>query len=333
MRILIVSQDEVPRLLPMAECMDAMAAVLRALAEGEALLPLRTVLRLPSGGGAFAVMPAYLATPPAIGLKAITVFPGNEGTEYDSHQGAVLLFDTDHGRLLAIMDASSITAIRTAAVSGVATRALAREDAGDLALLGTGVQAMSHLEAMLLARRIRRIRAWSRQEESVARFVARAAQRFGVAVESAVSAQDAVAGADLICTVTASRDPVLEGAWIAPGAHVNAVGSSIRTSRELDTEAMRRAALFVDRRESTLNEAGDFLVPKSEGAIGDDHIRAELGEVLLGRHGGRTSAEEVTVFKSLGLAVEDVAAAHHIHEAAQRTGAGTWVELGGERRH
>lgn len=333
MRILVVNQDEVPRLLPMAECMDAMADVLRVLAEGGALLPLRTVLRLPGGQGAFAVMPAYLATPPAIGLKAITVFPANEGTEYDSHQGAVLLFDPDHGRLLAIMDASSITAIRTAAVSGVATRALAREDAGDLALLGTGVQALTHLEAMLLARRIRRIRAWSRREESLARFVARAAERFGVAVEPAVSAQDAVAGADLICTVTASRDPVLEGAWIAPGAHVNAVGSSVPTSRELDTEAVRRAALFVDRRESALNEAGDFLVPKSEGAIGDGHIRAELGEVLLGRHGGRTSAEEVTVFKSLGLAVEDVASAHHIHEAAQRTGAGTWVELGGERRH
>jgi ornithine cyclodeaminase len=217
-------------------------------------------------------------------------------------------------------------------VSGVATRALAREDAGDLALLGTGVQAMTHLEAMLLARRIRRIRAWSRREESVARFAALAARRFGVAVESAVTARDAVAGADLICAVTASPDPVLEGGWIAPGAHVNAVGSSIRTARELDTEAMRRAALFVDRRESALNEAGDFLVPKSEGAIGDDHIRAELGEVLLGRR-GRTSAEEVTVFKSLGLAVEDVASAHYIHEAAQRTGAGTWVELGGERRH
>lgn len=332
MRILVVSQDEVPRLLPMAGCMDAMAAVLRALTEGEALLPLRMVLRLPGGGGVFGVMPAYLATPPAIGLKAITVFPGNEGTGYDSHQGAVLLFDTDHGRLLAIMDASSITAIRTAAVSGVATRALAREDAGDLALLGTGTQAMTHLEAMLLARRIRRIRAWSRHEASVARFVARAAERFGVTVEPAASARDAVVGADLICTVTASRDPVLEGVWIAPGAHVNAVGSSVRTSRELDTEAVRRAALFVDRRESTLNESGDFLIPKSEGAIGDDHIRADLGEVLLGRHRGRTSAEEVTVFKSLGLAVEDVASAHRIHEAAQRTGAGTWVELGGERR-
>src|SRR5512132_3813949 len=245
MRILVVSQDEVPRLLPMAGCMEAMAAALRALAEGDALVPLRTILRLPGGDGVFGVMPAYLATPPAVGLKAITVFPGNEGTAYDSHQGAVLLFDTGHGRLLAIMDASSITAIRTAAVSGVATRALAREDAGDLALLGTGVQAMTHLEAMLLARRIRRVRAWGRQEASVIRFGARAAQRFGVTVEAAASARAAVAGADLICTVTASRDPVLEGAWIAPGAHVNAVGSSLRTSRELDAEAMRRAALFV----------------------------------------------------------------------------------------
>jgi ornithine cyclodeaminase len=278
-------------------------------------------------------MPAYLAAPPAIGLKAITVFPGNEGTQFDSHQGVVLLFDNDHGRLLAIMDASSITAIRTAAVSGVATRALAREDASDLALLGTGVQAMTHLEAMLLARRIRRIRAWSPHEASVARFVARAGERFGVAVEPATSAQAAVAGADLICTVTSSREPILHGAWIAPGAHVNAVGSSVRTSRELDSDAVRRAALFVDRRESALNEAGDFLVPRSEGIIGDDHIRAELGEVLDGRHPGRGSAEEVTVFKSLGLAVEDVASAHHIHQAAQRPGAGTWVELGGERRH
>jgi ornithine cyclodeaminase/alanine dehydrogenase-like protein (mu-crystallin family) len=332
MRILVVSQDEVPRLLPMAACMDAMAGVLRALTGGQALLPLRTVLRLPGGAGAFGVMPAYIASPPAIGLKAITVFPGNEGTAYDSHQGAVLLFDTGHGRLLAVMDASSITAIRTAAVSGVATRALAREDAGDLALLGTGVQAMTHLEAMLLARPIRRVRAWSRHEASVTRFVARAAAHLGVAVEPAACARDAVTGADIVCTVTASRDPILEGAWIAPGAHVNAVGSSIPGSRELDTAAMRRAALFVDRRESALNESGDFLFAKSEGAIGDDHIRAELGEVLSGRHRGRGSDEEVTVFKSLGLAVEDVASAHLIHEAAQRTGAGTWVELGGERR-
>lgn len=332
MRILVVSQDEVPGLLPMAECMEAMAAVLKALTAEKTLLPLRTVLHLPTGRGAFGVMPAWLADPPAVGVKAITVFPGNEGTEYDSHQGAVLLFDTTHGRLLSIMDASSITGIRTAAVSGVATRALAREDAGDLALLGTGVQAMTHLEAMLLARRIRRVRAWSRHREKVGAFAAAARQRFGVDVEPAASAREAVAGADLICTVTSSREPVLHGEWIANGAHVNAVGSSVRTARELDAEAIRRAALFVDRRESALNEAGDFLMAKAEGAVDDAHIRAEIGEVLSQAARGRTSAEEVTVFKSLGLAVEDVAAAHHVHAAAQRAGTGTFVELGGERR-
>ena len=333
MRILVINQDEVPRLLPMAACMDVMAGVFRALARGDALLPLRTVLRLPGSGGAFAVMPAYLAQPPAVGLKAITVFPSNEGTKLDSHQGAVLLFDTSDGRLLAIMDASSITAIRTAAVSGVATRALARADAGDLAILGSGVQALTHLEAMRLARPLRRVRVWSARPESVARFMARAAQRLDVSVEPAPSARAAVEGADLICTVTSSAQPVLHGSWIAPGAHVNAVGSSVRTARELDGEAMRRATLFVDRRESTLNESGDFLVARDEGVIGDDHIKAELGEVLLSRHHGRTSGEEVTVFKSLGLAVEDVASAQHIHEAASRLGAGTWVDLGGERRH
>lgn len=333
MRILVVNQDEVARLLPMSACMDAMAEVLLTLGRGEALLPLRTTMMLPGGIGAFAVMPAYLTTPPAIGLKAITVFPGNEGTSYDSHQGAVLLFETQHGSLLAIMDASSITGIRTAAVSGVATRALAREDAGDLAILGSGVQAMTHLEAMMLARRLRRVRVWSRSADNVARFGREAQRRFGLAVEAAADARAAVDGADIVCTTTSSRTPVVEGAWLAPGAHVNAVGSSVRAARELDAAAMKCGALFVDRRESTINEAGDFLMAKSEGAIGDDHILAELGEVLLGRHPGRTSAEQVTIFKSLGLAVEDVASAHLIHAAALRSGAGTWVELGGERRH
>jgi len=179
MRVLVVSQEEIGRLLPMSECMTAMAEALGTLARGAALLPLRQVLVLPGGQGAFAVMPACLEAPPALGLKAITVFPGNHGTAFDSHQGAVLLFEMEHGSLRAVMDASAITAIRTAAVSGVATRLLARPDAGDLAILGTGVQAASHLEAMLLARSIRRVRAWSRRPESVARFAERARRRHG----------------------------------------------------------------------------------------------------------------------------------------------------------
>ena len=331
MKVLIVSQPEVALLLPMQECMSAMAEALETLARGEAILPLRQVLLLPGGIGAFAVMPAYLGSPRAIGVKAITVFPGNHGTEYDSHQGAVLLFESERGRLLAIMDASSITAIRTAAVSGVATRLLAREDAGDLAILGTGVQARTHLEAMLLARRIRRVRVFSRDPDQVRVFAERAAKRHGIAVEAAPRARDAVAGADIICTTTSSGEPVLLGEWIAPGAHVNAVGASLPTARELDTAAVVRSRLFVDRRESALNEAGDFLVPRREGAIGDDHIRAEIGEVLLGSRPGRQSPDEITLFKSLGLAIEDVASAHLIHANALKVGVGTWVELGGAR--
>ena len=331
MRCLVVSQREVPGLLPMAECIEAMAGALRTLAAGDARLPLRPVVSLPDGRGALAVMPAYLGGPPAIGLKAITVFPGNHGTAFDSHQGAVLLFDAENGSLLAMIDASSITAIRTAAVSAVATRLLAREDAGDLALLGTGVQAFSHLEAMALVRELRRVRAFSRDAHNVQAFVERAEKRLGIRVEAAASANEAVRGADVVCTTTASRTPVLAGAWLSPGAHVNVVGASVKDARELDTAAVAGARLFVDRRESALAEAGDFLIPRAEGAIGDDHIQGEIGELLLGTRSGRRSREEITLFKSLGLAVEDVAAARLVYANAQREGAGTSVELGGQR--
>jgi ornithine cyclodeaminase len=229
------------------------------------------------------------------------------------------------------MDASSITAIRTAAVSGVATRVLARAGAGGLALLGTGVQALTHLEAMSLARPLRRVRAWSRDPEHVRAFAQRAARALGIRVEAAGSAREAVEGADLVCTVTSSREPVLRGEWLAAGAHVNAVGASLPSARELDTAAVVRARLFVDRRESALSEAGDFLIPRREGAVDEGHIRGELGELLLGRGRGRESDADVTIFKSLGLAVEDVAAARLIHENAGRTGSGSRVELGGAR--
>jgi ornithine cyclodeaminase len=333
-KVLIVSQAEVAALLPMAACMDAMADVLQALSRGDALLPLRQVLHLSGGRGAFAVMPAVLGQDgqdTALAVKAITVVPGNHGTAYDSHQGAVLLFEGGHGSLQAILDASALTAIRTAAVSGVATRALARDDAGDLAILGTGVQAGTHLQAMLVARRLRRVRVWSRNREHARAFAERAQRRHGIPVQAAETARDAVAGADLVCTVTSSREPVVEAGWIAAGAHVNAVGASVASARELDSATVARSRLFVDRRESAQAEAGDFLIPRAEGLIADDHIRAELGEVLLGRRPGRLSPEDVTVFKSLGLAVEDLAAARLVHARAQAAGAGTWVELGGER--
>ena len=316
----------------MDECMDVMAGALTTLAKGGAILPLRPLMRIPQKAGILGMMPAYMETPDALGVKVITVFNGNHGTEYDSHQGVVLLFEADHGSIVAVIDASSVTAIRTAAVSGVATRLLARSDAHDLCILGSGVQARTHLEAMLVARPVTRVRVWSRNADSARAFAQAASQRHGVAVEPMDSAKKAAEGADIICTTTSSREPILEGAWISPGTHINAVGSSTSTARELDSAAVVRAKLYVDRRESAVNEAGDFLIPKSEGVVSDAHIRAELGELLVGSHKGRESDDEITLFKSLGLAVEDVAAAHHIYARAVERGVGTSVEMGGKRQ-
>jgi len=329
--VLIVGQKDVPRLLPMRECIGVMETALAELARGEAILPLRSILWLPERIGALGLMPAALLPSKVLGVKAITFFHGNEATELDTHQGAVLLFEAERGRLLAIIDATSITAIRTAAVSGVATKLLARADAGDLALVGSGVQARTHLEAMLAVRPIRRVRVASRDFGRARTFADRESKRQGIAIEPTQTVESAVRGADLVCTATSSREPVVEGEWLAPGVHVNAVGSSVPSARELDTAAIARSRLFVDRRESAVNEAGDFLIPKKEGAIGDEHILGEIGEVAIGKIPGRRSPDEITLFKSLGLAVEDVASAAHIYEKAKASGEGRWIELGGAR--
>ncbi len=331
MNTLIIPQSLVPELLPMGECVDVMARALLALAKGDAVLPLRTMVWMPDKSGLLGLMPSYLGAPRSLGLKVISYLPANHGTERDSHQGAVLLFDAQIGSLLAMIDASSITAIRTAAVSGLATRLLAREDAGDLAIIGSGVQASAHLEAMRTVRRLRRVRVASSTQPRAERFARHHETKLGFPIEAVREVKDAVAGADLICTATASREPVLLGRWIAPGAHVNAVGACFRDARELDTEAVVRSRLYVDRRESALAEAGDFLIPRAEGAVGDDHILGEIGGILAEIVPGRRSRDEITLFKSLGIAVEDLAAAHHIHAKARASGRGIAVDFGGHR--
>jgi ornithine cyclodeaminase/alanine dehydrogenase-like protein (mu-crystallin family) len=331
MTALVLTQQEIRALLPMPVCMDLMEEGLTALARGEALNPLRTLMRLEGGNGLLGMMPGSLRSRRIFGLKVVGVLPANHGTEFDSHQGVILLFDAEHGLPRAILDASEITAIRTAATSGLATRLLAREDAGDLAILGTGVQAKTHLEAMICARRLRRVRVFSPTRSRLEEFAVRSSRRHGMQVEPVASARAAVEGADLICTVTTSVEPILLGEWLAPGAHINAVGACTRNARELDSLAVQRSRLFVDRRESALNEAGDFLIPKSEGVFGDEHVCGELGEVLLGRSAGRRSAQEITLFKSLGIAVEDLVVASHLERVARERGVGTLVELGGKR--
>ena len=325
--LLVVAAHDVRALLPMGDCIDLMGDTLAALARGEALNPLRVGYRLPGAPGLLASMPGALGGGRPFGAKLISVFPGNREAGLESHQGGILLFEGEHGAPWALVDAASVTAIRTAAVSGVATRALARHDAGDLAILGAGTQARSHLEAMLAVRPITRVRAWSPTRARLDAFAAEATRSSGVQVEAVAGAEAAVVGAEIVCTVTAATTPVLNGAWLVPGAHVNAVGSSGASAREVDAEAIRRSALFVDRRESALNESGDLLGAIADGVINASHIRAELGEVLIGTADGRRDDTEITFFESLGLAVEDLAAAALVAERAAAAGVGARVEL------
>lgn len=332
MGVLIINDESVRALLRMDECIDAMEQVLATLARDDAVQPLRSAMWQPDRVGLLGVMPGWLGEPRALGIKVVTIFPGNHGTALDAHQGVVLLFDTTDGRLVAVMDATEITGIRTAAVSAVATRHMSAPDAGDLAIIGSGTQARTHLEAMRCVRDIRRVRVWSRNADRAAAFAAAASRRLGRDVETASTARDAVRDADIICTTTAASEPVIEGRWIAPGAHVNAVGACLAHARELDTGAVRQARLFVDRRESALNEAGDFLIPRSEGAIDDTHIVGELGDVVTGRVPARVSPGDRTLFKSLGLAVEDLAAAHLVYAKARGDDTIPVVAIGGRRR-
>lgn len=330
MGALILSQADIRALLPMATCMDLVASGLRRLARGEVQNPLRSAMRIEGRDGLLGMMPgAVLSEPEALGMKVLAVFPKNHGTELDAHQGLVLLFDPERGAPAAILDAAEVTAIRTGAASGVATRLLANEDAGDLGILGSGVQARTHLAAMLEARPVRRVRVYSPTPSRREAFAETEGARHGITVEAVGSAEEAVRGADLICTTTSSDTPVLEGAWISPGAHVNAAGSSVKNARELDTAAVQRSRLFVDRRESAVNEAGDYLLPLAEGAIDENHIQGEIGDLLLGKDPGRGTPDEVTLFKSLGLAVEDLVTARWLLDQARATGRGVEVEIGG----
>jgi ornithine cyclodeaminase/alanine dehydrogenase-like protein (mu-crystallin family) len=304
MSLLILDEHQVRSLLTMGECIEAMEEVLRSLARGELHQPLRPVTRPEGSDTLLGLMPAYRGGDrPAWSLKEIVIAPGNPARGLDAHQGAVLLHDGETGELRALLNASAITEIRTAAVSAVATRALARPGSRVVAILGGGVQARSHAEAMRSVLPDAEIRTWARRDGGTPEQVLR--------------------GADVVCTCTSAREPILRREWLAPGVHVNAVGSSVPSARELDTDTVAAATLVVDRRESALNEAGDLLL----AGFGDERVAAELAEVLAGRHPGRKDAEELTVFKSLGLGVEDLAAAELVVRKAREQGVGTEVEF------
>jgi ornithine cyclodeaminase len=317
--VLVLSEQDVRAVLDMGSCIEAMEKALAALAHDELTMPLRFVFR-PPGEALLGLMPAHRGgDAPVFSLKEIVVSPANATRGLDPHQGAVLLHDGETGVLRSVLNASAITEIRTAAVSAVATKLLVRPNARQVTILGAGVQARSHAEAMRAVIPELELRIWSRTRAHAEALALEAHAEVCETVEEALD------GADVVCTCTAAREPIVRRAWLASGAHVNAVGSSVPSARELDADVVADASLFVDRRESTLNESGDYLRAVEERGIGPDHILAELGEVLVGAHPGRRDAGELTLFKSLGLAVEDLAAATLCVERARARGIGVEV--------
>jgi len=328
MSVRVLSGDDVRAALTMADCIEAMDAVLREFAAGDLYLPLRSVVRPPKSAGLMGLMTAHRAgDAPMFALKAVAIFPENPKRGLDAHQGVVTLFDGETGQVRGLLDASAITAIRTAAVSAVATRALAREGSVALAVLGAGVQAAAHIEAMACVLPLERVRIYSRRPEPAAALAAQTAERYAWDASAAATVEDALREADVVVTTTTAREPIVEHAWLAPGTHVNAVGSSIPVTRELDGATMAAARIVVDARESALNESGDVLLAMREGALAEDVALAELGEVLSGTAPGRQDGSEITVFVSLGLAVEDLAAAELALRMAEKAGLGVEVEL------
>ena len=326
--VLLLNALQVNQLLTMDVCIELMAEALADLSRGNLVQPLRMVLRPPDARGVMAMMPAYRGGErSAYGLKAICFFHGNPVFGKDAHQGCVLLSSGDTGELLAIINASAITALRTAAVSAVATKLLSRSDASELTIIGAGIQARAHLVALSKVRSIRRARVVSLNPEHPKQLAEEMRTTLPFPVEPMDSVGAALKDAGLIVTATSSRQPVLRREWISAGAHINAIGTYSPDAREIDSATMVASRFFVDRRESALNEAGDYLLPMKEGLIGPNDIIAEVGEVLLGEKQGRTSTDEITLFKSLGLAVEDMVCAEYLYQQAQTEKVGTWIKF------
>jgi len=315
-----LSEADVRTLLSMPELIDAMQTALEAFSAGRVNQPVRTVIQAPDG--VFASMPAYVNAPAAMGAKLVTVFHGNESKGLPTHLATIVLLDPETGGLLAILDGRFITEVRTAAVSAVAARYLAGEQARVLAIIGSGVQARSHLEALSLVRKFDEIRCWSRSETKREQFVS---EQPGYPIRAVNSAEEAVRGADVVVLVTSSATPVIADAGVKPGACVISVGACLPSQREMDPALVARGRLFVDSRPGALKESGDIVQGIREGRFTEDHIAAELGAVVANPRLGRTSESQVTIFKSLGLAVEDVAAAELAYRHAQGKGTGAAI--------
>lgn len=328
--MLLLSGDQVREAFPVAEAYRVVAEVMRRYSGGDVVQPVRTVLGSGRDASLFAAMPCHVtgASDSGYGLKAVLHMPGNTARGLPTHVGVVVVFDPETGQPLAMMDAASVTALRTAAASAVATDALAAPDAGDLALIGAGTQARGHLLALREVRPLRRVRLWNRGSARAGQFLLWARTQAGVDVELMDTPAEALRGADLVCTTAGTTDPLVRASDLADGVHVNAVGSSVPGSRELDSGAVASCSVFVDSREGALRESSEISAPAEEGLVPADRYLPEIGEVLLGKHPGRTGPAERTLYKSLGMAAQDVASGFAVVRAARRLGIGTVADFG-----
>lgn len=321
----VIDGPTVTQLLGMPACIDLMRGVMAEVSSRRCQLPLRW--GLPLDKGMLGIMPGSLSDPACFGVKLVSLFPGNSGAGLSSHMGAMLLFDSEQGRPLALLNAAELTRIRTAAASAVATDLLCEPGSKCLTVLGTGEQAQAHLEALCCVREFEKIVIWGRDPAKAVALAESYGKQSEATVVAGISREEAVAGADVICTTTAADAPILFGSELLPGMHLNVVGSSIPSKVEVDNEAVRRSSYYVDFLDSTYAQAGELQRAIAQGIVTQAHIQAEIGEVLLGRHPGRRSAEEITLYRSLGVAAQDLSAAWFVYQQAVEQGLGSSVTL------
>ncbi|HEX6173356.1 MAG TPA: ornithine cyclodeaminase family protein [Candidatus Binatia bacterium] len=325
--MLVLSEKQVEALIEIDELIAALERAHIQYSTGGAVMPVRLVVPLPQIDGRITSMPGFLNEDQALGMKVVTYFHNNPKQNLPSILATIMLFSAESGKMIAVMDGSYITAIRTACASAMASKVLSNPTASELGILGAGVQAKAHLTALARVRKIRRIKIYSPSGTSAGRVKQEVEPHLGVAIEVANSAEEAVRGADLIVTATTAKQPILAAQWLKPGAHINAVGSHRPDLRELDGTTVARSRVFVDSREAIMAECGDVLLALAEKSISADHVQAEIGEVLAGTKPGRTGAEEVTLYKSVGIAIQDVATAHLVYHKALQRGVGTDVAV------
>lgn len=325
--MIVLSNSDVAALLPMEMAIERVAEAMIGVSAGKAEMPLRSIM--PVGGpNFFGMMPGGMSDPACYGIKLVSLFPGNPAYGYSSHQGAMVLFEAEHGAAISIMNAGLLTAIRTAAASAVATRELARDDSSILTIIGNGEQAEHHLQAMVAVRPVREVRIVGRNMPKVSAFIGTAKQRFpDLEIRGGTDVASAVSGADIVCTVTASSEPILFGEMVSPGQHLNIAGASIPSKREIDNDLVLRSRIYADSLASTFAQAGEVVDAIKAGLIDETHIRGEIGEVLSGNAVGRGGDDEVTLYRSLGVVAQDLACASHVTELARQKGMGVTASL------